>query len=510
VGARAIAAHPARHRPGDTKRVKATAERFARSRFLERVTLGSAASSRWASRSQPRASRSCPRSSANDGGPSISVHSPPSPRASTSSRHSLPIRGPARSRAAPRTSATTARSETCRAHDHLEPVHARRLPHAAERTGVSAAAASRAWSERRGRARPGSAVGVRLPLPRQPVRQRGQRTAGPARARSIATSSRSATGAFRSATCTERQPRRRNRRAGPLTASAQASGEPATSTGRRAKGARCGSRTGSDRARAAPGRGGGCPRCRTGCRGRGSRTPTAEPGRARPRRSLHARLRRCCGNTGPFGCVGQPTCVPPARDDREARHVSERAVVADVRGAARDLAGPAIGKECRDDVLALGKAESGPRSTGRVVGRGARAGSRSPRWERDAQRDEAAEPERHALEEAAAREALRRRFTLSCHRGRCLAGCAAIAAHPRCSGDERDSAAERCDHPRADDEPDEEDAMPIAVPAGQMPARAGGGDCDFAASDADRPRDRARGRRCRRRGRCRPRAAGST
>ena len=94
-------------------------------------------------------------------------------------------RSRARSAATPRTSATTGCSgKRAELHDHLQPLRAPRLPGAAER------AALREPEEDRARRRPTSVTliptlpaGLRLPVPRRPVRHRGQPHRRPARPR---------------------------------------------------------------------------------------------------------------------------------------------------------------------------------------------------------------------------------------------------------------------------------------------------------------------------------------
>jgi hypothetical protein len=76
----------------------------------------------------------------------------------------------------------TARHQT-ELHDHVEPLHARRLPDTAERAALHG---PRAWSRRRDD-RSDAPLRIRLPVPRQPVRHRGEphgRT-GAARARPL-------------------------------------------------------------------------------------------------------------------------------------------------------------------------------------------------------------------------------------------------------------------------------------------------------------------------------------
>ena len=155
------------------------AERFPRSRLLERATLGLGGPVALGSLYPRSALRCCRRSSASGGRPSTSGRWTRSRWVSTSSRRSSRTRNRARSRAAPPTSATTALGESAEFHDHVEPLHARRLPHAAERAAVSASATGGEDERWRGGARPGTGRRLRLPVSRQPVRRRGQPNGGP-------------------------------------------------------------------------------------------------------------------------------------------------------------------------------------------------------------------------------------------------------------------------------------------------------------------------------------------
>src|SRR4029077_19395112 len=96
-----------------------------------------------------------------------------------------------------------------------------------------------------------------------------------------------------------------------------------------------------------------------------------------------------------------------ARHDREARDLPEQAVVADISGAPRDLAGFRIGEERRDDELAFregaDRAEVDRLHSSAEEGRQHR---HADCRQRDAEGDDASEAERRALEQAATREAL--------------------------------------------------------------------------------------------------------
>ena len=63
-------------------------------------------------------------------------------------------------------------------HDHVEPLHARRMPDAAKRANLRNPAAICTHSQRRGRPCPHPAGRVRLPVPRQPVRHGGEPDCG--------------------------------------------------------------------------------------------------------------------------------------------------------------------------------------------------------------------------------------------------------------------------------------------------------------------------------------------
>ena len=99
----------------------------------------------------------------------------------------------------------------------------------------------------------------------------------------------------------------------------------------------------SGRARERAGRRCGCPPCRTGRRGTGSRSRPAARGVSRRRRSPCLSLTSSSGlvSTGPFGCTGQPRCAQRFERIVKLGGSAERsAVVADVGGAPRDLARP--------------------------------------------------------------------------------------------------------------------------------------------------------------------------
>ena len=148
------------------------------------------------------------------------------------------------------------------------------------------------------------------------------------------------------------------------------------------RGGRRGSRSGSDRARAPAGRPSGCPRCRTGRRGTGSRSPTrpasasARPsGRLRPLTSCFSLLEREAVHLHRAAEVHAAV-----REDREARHAVLQAVVADVRRPPRDLALLGVAEEGRDDELALRDSPRSARCRSRPgPGRRTRAGLRSRR-----------------------------------------------------------------------------------------------------------------------------------
>ena len=97
----------------------------------------------------------------------------------------LETRRSARSRGGRRTSATTASSNgVAELHDHLEPLRPPRLPGAAERADRPTTKKIDGREDRRRDAdRRARAGGLRLPVPRRPVRHRGQPHRRPARAR---------------------------------------------------------------------------------------------------------------------------------------------------------------------------------------------------------------------------------------------------------------------------------------------------------------------------------------
>src|SRR4029077_5930365 len=163
---------------------------------------------------------------------------------------------------------------------------------------------------------------------------------------------------------------------------------------------------------------------------------------------------------GPVRLGGAADMRATARHDREARDVPEQAVVADIRGAPRNLTGFRIGKERRNDELAF--REGADRAEVDRLHSSAekrRQHRHADRRQRDAEGDDAPEAERRALEQAATREALPVHGAMG-HRFRLRrlgARGAAVAAHPRESAQEGDRAAERRDHQWADDQPDEQD-----------------------------------------------------
>ena len=105
------------------------------------------------------------------------------------------------------------RREVAELHDHVQPLHTRRLPDATERADLCAAREVRADERRRGEGRPGPTRGrLRLSLPWQRVRHRRQPhgRAGAASARSLSVlDPQRPTGARPDL---QRQPRRRRRR----------------------------------------------------------------------------------------------------------------------------------------------------------------------------------------------------------------------------------------------------------------------------------------------------------
>jgi hypothetical protein len=103
-----------------------------------------------------------------------------------------------------------------------------------------------------------------------------------------------------------------------------------------------------------------------------------------------------------------------ARHDGEARQVTEEAVVADVGGAPRDLAGLRVGEEGGDDELAFGEGSDGAEVDGRRSLTDERRQEGKPRCRQcDAKADDAAESERRLLEQPAARIALLARRSLA-------------------------------------------------------------------------------------------------
>ena len=96
----------------------------------------------------------------------------------------------------------------------------------------------------------------------------------------------------------------------------------------------------------------GCPRCRTGRRGRGSRSPTGSPGSCVT--SSVVRRRACsCELAVRLHRAAEVRAV--VRDDREARLLAEEAVVADEGRPPRDDALRRVRGEGRDQELALGE-----------------------------------------------------------------------------------------------------------------------------------------------------------
>src|SRR5690349_19347279 len=172
------------------------------------------------------------------------------------------------------------------------------------------------------------------------------------------------------------------------------------------------------------------------------------------------------------------------RDDREARLAGERAVVPDVRRPPRDLTEPGIEEERREPPLALGEVGERPEVDEMLP---LLAEGRPERHHRDGNRDETAddgpEAEGRPLEESASREALagrrlgHRRLPVVRRNRRCVADpgltprlrldrrrSAAVVsrrvANPEEGEDDRDRAADRSDHARADDQADEDAGDP--------------------------------------------------
>ena len=198
----------------------------------------------------------------------------------------------------------------------------------------------------------------------------------------------------------------------------------------------------------------GCLRCRTGCRGRDSRSRTVASERGRPRRRSSAALCRCWAKTGPFGCVGQPTWVQrldmmvklgTLPTDPLLRTYAARRETSPACGSARNVA---------TTNSPSGNAEIGPRSTGRCRCRendgnsaNPAAGSATPR---------ATRPPSASVARS------RAGCACSAHRAQvsgATAGTAARAAATRPANARRhgDRGAERRDHERVDDEADEQD-----------------------------------------------------
>ncbi len=184
-------------------------ERFPRSRMLERATLGLGGVDRTRPSTLPAAGLailpSIPR-------PAESRRRPRPDRRLSGRRvrrRNIPLRsaGWARSRGAPRTSATTVCSaHAAELHDHVEPLHARRLPDSAQRAALpGSSASSRArTAARSGSSRPNRPASA---APATAASSTPKATAPPVprRARSTATSSRSATAGCCSAAL-QRQP----------------------------------------------------------------------------------------------------------------------------------------------------------------------------------------------------------------------------------------------------------------------------------------------------------------
>ncbi len=172
------------------------------------------------------------------------------------------------------------------------------------------------------------------------------------------------------------------------------------------------------------------------------------------------------------------------RDDREARLAVQLTVVADVRGAVRHLAGLRVHEELRHEPLAFREVLQRAQVDFRVplsLERGDDHEADGGHGHETA--DQTAQPERRALEEPIAREALAGLDLGRCRLariGRAGFACAAAlrldrgdrlaskllrrCAGPEEAADDRDHDADRHDHLRVDDQPDEDAGDPRREP----------------------------------------------
>ena len=242
----------------------------------------------------------------------------------------------------------------------------------------------------------------------------------------------------------------------------------------------------SGRVRGRAGRRCGCPRCRTGRRGTGSRSRRAR------RHELDRAVGLCCrrlhagSSLGPFACTGQPRCAQ--RFEMIVKLGPAAVVSAPLlrMKAVRRETSPSSGSTMNVATYHLPSGKFGRSGRGRPRAscwpmNGGRSAKPSDRDGDDAA-DDAAEAERRALEELLRgnrcgsarprrRAGARRGRGAPARRRRAAARARRVAvAGPEDAEDDGDHGADRRRSERVDDRPTRRTAMPIAKPIGQRSA----------------------------------------